>query len=90
MYRVIAEFYDLHDKEHHYGVGDEYPRPGYTPKPERIEFLAGDNTLLGHAVIEAVEGVLEASKETDKEIPAEPAETSKRGRGGRKKGDVSA
>lgn len=58
IYRVIKGFYDLQDPEgrsfHLYNKGDEYPRKGLDPSPERIAFLMSDSTRLLEPVIEEV------------------------------------
>ena len=70
-YRVIKGFYDLEDPEgqsyHLYDKGDEYPRDGLNPAPERIAFLMSDSTKLLEPVIEEV-------PEADEEPAGEPAE----------------
>jgi len=81
-YRVIEGFYDLQDPEgrsyHLYNKGDEYPREGLEPSPERIAFLMSESTRLLKPVIEeAVEGAVEEATEAVEEA-VEPAEKSKR------------
>ena len=72
-YRVIKGFYDLEDPEgqsyHLYDKGDEYPRDGLNPSPERIAFLMSDSTRLLEPVIEEV-------PEANEEPAGEPAENS--------------
>ena len=72
-YRVIKGFYDLEDPEgqsyHLYDKGDEYPRDGLNPSPERIAFLMSDSTRLLEPVIEEV-------PEANEEPAGEPAEDS--------------
>ena len=51
MYRVLCEFFDLEDAQRHYRPGDEYPRAGYEPAPERIAVLSGSGNGLGRPVI---------------------------------------
>ena len=69
-YRVIKGFYDLEDREgqsyHLYDKGDEYPRDGLNPSPERIAFLMSDSTRFLEPVIEEV--VEEAVEETVVEV----------------------
>jgi hypothetical protein len=81
-YRVIEGFYDLQDPEgrsfHLYNKGDEYPREGLEPSPERVAFLMSESTRLLKPVIEeAVEGAVEEATEAVEEA-VEPAEKSKR------------
>lgn len=61
MFRVIKKFADLDDKRHIYQVGDEYPREGYKPSEDRVEFLSSDQNKLGAPVIEFVQDVVEES-----------------------------
>ena len=85
-YRVIEGFYDLQDPEgrsyHLYNKGDEYPREGLEPSPERVAFLMSESTRLLKPVIEeAVEEVVEEAAETVEgavEVVVEPADKPKR------------
>ena len=72
MYRVTTLFADLEDNKHLYHAGDEYPRKGYKPNIERIEFLLSNRNLLGTPVIEQVNA---AKKPETKEVAknAKPA-----------------
>lgn len=54
MYKVVKAFADLQDKEHLYGVGDEYPRAGLEVSKNRIAELEGANNLQGVPLIEKV------------------------------------
>lgn len=54
MYKVIAFFTDLHDKEHPYNVGDTFPRKGITVTPERLAELSGSNNKQGKPLIKEV------------------------------------
>lgn len=54
MYKVIVRFTDLQDKNHVYGIGDEYPRAGYRPSKKRIGELASDKNRRGKPLIEKV------------------------------------
>lgn len=71
MYKVIKHFTDLHDNDHIYNVGDEFPRDGVEVKQERIDELAGSDNKQQTPLIEKVE-VTEAVPETPKE-PKKPA-----------------
>lgn len=62
MFRVIKKFADLDDKRYIYQVGDEYPREGYEPSEDRVEFLSSDQNKLGTPVIEFVQDVKEDSE----------------------------
>lgn len=81
-YRVIEGFYDLQDPEgrsyHLYNKGDEYPREGLEPSPERVAFLMSESTRLLKPVIE--ETVEEEAKTVEGavEVVVEPAEKPKR------------
>lgn len=52
MYKVLRFFNDVLDGLHAYKPGDEYPRKGYTPPPERIANLLGTQNNFGAPVIE--------------------------------------
>ena len=54
-YIVLSEFADLQDNKHVYGIGDEYPRKGYSPTAERIAELSTGRNLLQKPLIKAVE-----------------------------------
>lgn len=62
MYKVIKPFGDLQDAKqtkdgtfyYTYDIGDEYPRQGYTPSPERVEELSGSDNKQGTPLIEEV------------------------------------
>lgn len=81
-YRVIEGFYDLQDPEgksyHLYNKGDEYPREGLEPSPERVAFLMSESTRLLKPVIE--ETVEEEAKTVEGAVEevVEPAEKPKR------------
>jgi len=62
-FTVLISFSDVQDNQHVYGVGDEYPRPGYVASPERIKTLTGSSNTFGRPII--------------REVPKETAETSK-------------
>lgn len=55
MYRVIVSFFDLHDENCRYSVGDAFPRKGLTVTEERLEELAGSKNRLHKPLIEAVQ-----------------------------------
>lgn len=54
MYKVIHEFLDLQDGNHHYKEGDTYPRRGKKAIAERIEELSGDGNKIGTPLIKEV------------------------------------
>lgn len=98
-YIALVRFADLRDKKHIYGAGDEYPRPGYAPSPERIAELTGSKNRMGYPLIKNVdkprfeqdvtrrpEMALEAAAAEDGETLAEAPETARRGRRGRQRG----
>ena len=78
-YTVLSEFADLQDNKHIYGIGDEYPRAGYSPTAERIAELSTGKNLLQKPLIQVVE-----EPEVVQEIVEEPevvVEEPKRKRG---------
>ena len=54
-YTVLSEFADLQDEKHVYGIGDVYPREGYTPTAERVDELCTGKNLLHKPLIQKVE-----------------------------------
>ena len=54
-YKVVKAFADLQDNKHVYGIGDEYPRKGYSPTTERIVELSTGRNLLQKPLIQVVE-----------------------------------
>ena len=78
-YTVLSEFADLQDEKHGYGIGDEYPREGYSPSAERVDELSTGKNLLQKPLIQVVE-----EPEFVQEIEEEPEavlEEPKRKRG---------
>lgn len=65
-YTVLSEFADLQDEKHVYGIGDVYPREGYTPTAERVDELCTGKNLLHKPLIQKVE---------DEVLPHEVEET---------------
>lgn len=55
MYKVIKHFIDLHDNDHSYNVGDNFPREGVKVEKTRIQELAGSDNKQGTPLIELVE-----------------------------------
>ena len=53
-YKVIETFADLQDNKHVYGIGDEYPRKGYSPTAERVDELCTGKNLLHKPLIQLV------------------------------------
>lgn len=68
MYRVIKYFTDLHDDDHPYHVGDEFPRRGIKVTDERLKELSGSDNKQGVPLIEAIE-----KEEPAEETTAAPA-----------------
>ena len=66
-YTVLSEFADLQDEKHVYGIGDVYPREGYTPTAERVDELCTGKNLLHKPLIQKVE---------DEVVPQEVEESS--------------
>lgn len=60
MYRVVAIFADLQDREHVYYPGDAFPRDGAEVSEERLRELSTANNRLGKPLIEKVEKKVEA------------------------------
>lgn len=75
-YTVLSAFADLQDNKHVYGIGDEYPRKGYSPTAERIAELSTGKNLLQKPLIQAVE-----EPKVVQEPEAEVEEKPKRKRG---------
>ena len=53
-YKVIKAFVDLQDNKHVYGIGDEYPRKGYSPTTERVDELATGKNLQHKPLIQLI------------------------------------
>lgn len=59
MLKVIIAFNDLQDDGYFYGMGEVYPRRGYTPTPERVKSLmSADNARR----VPLIEGIYEEPK----------------------------
>lgn len=54
MYKVIHQFLDLKDENHHYKVGDAYPRNGKRASAKRVAELSGSENKIGKPLIEKV------------------------------------
>lgn len=54
MYKAISFFIDLQDNNHHYNVGDTFPRKGMEVTKERLAELAGKDNKQGKPLIELV------------------------------------
>lgn len=65
MYKVIKFFTDLHDADHPYNVGDEFPREGIEVTQERIDELASDRNKQGVPLIEFILDADNVGEETD-------------------------
>lgn len=86
-YRVIEGFYDLEDPEgqsyHLYNKGDEYPREGLEPSPERVAFLMSESTRLLKPVIEkTVEEAVETVEGAVEEVIESVEKPKRRGKRG--------
>ena len=67
MYKVIAYFTDLQDKNHEYNEGDIFPREGVKVTPERFAELAGSENKQHKPLIEkAEEPAKKAAKKAEK------------------------
>lgn len=76
-YTVLSEFADLQDEKHVYGIGDVYPREGYTPTAERVDELCTGKNLLHKPLIQKVEDStheVEKTTEIEEQKPEEIAE----------------
>lgn len=67
MYRVVARFADLQDREHVYYPGDAFPRDGAEVSEERLRELSTADNRLGKPLIEKVEKKVEAPVEDAKD-----------------------
>lgn len=84
MYKVLVMFDDLQDKvptpagsqPWRYFPGDDYPRKGAEPTPERIAELSGENNARGIALIKEVEKPPEEAAEA--EAPIETPKVKRR------------
>ena len=77
MYKVVRDFADKEDNNRNYRAGDVYPREGYTPSLERLEYLSSAKTPINAPVI-----ALTGEKPEKVEIPAEevkPRKTENKG-----------
>lgn len=77
MYKVVRDFADKEDNNRRYNAGDVYPREGYTPSLERLEYLSSAKTPINAPVI-----VLTGEKPEKAEIPVEevkPRKTENKG-----------
>ena len=54
MYKVIYQFLDLQDDNHHYKVGDAFPRNGKKATAKRIAELSGSENKIHRPLIEKV------------------------------------
>ena len=82
MYKVIKYFTDLHDNDHPYHVGDEFPRRGIKVTDERLKELSGSENKQGVPLIEAVEEEEAEEKKTSapaKKTTAKKAASTKGG-----------
>lgn len=81
MYKVIKHFIDLHDNDHSYNVGDNFPREGVKVEKTRIQELAGSDNKQGTPLIELVEEPEEKEpeeKEPEGEEKKTPAKSAKK------------
>ena len=69
-YVVIVTFADLQDERHVYGIGDEYPRKGYSPSAERVAELSTGKNLLHKPLIQKVEEVEEPKRKRGRKTNA--------------------
>ena len=76
MYKVIKHFIDLHDNDHSYNVGDNFPREGVKVEKTRIQELAGSDNKQGTPLIELVDEPEEKEPEGEETTP--PAKSAKK------------
>jgi len=62
-YKVIKFFTDLHDDNHPYSVGDQFPREGIVVSEGRIAELAGSDNKQGCPLIKEVKSRKKKSAE---------------------------
>ena len=79
MFVVLSEFADLQDDKHVYGIGDVYPREGYTPTAERVDELSTGKNILQKPLIQKVEEP-EPQKVEKEPVEAEEQPKKKRAR----------
>ena len=70
---VVKSFKDLQDSNYIYHAGDSFPRKGYKPTAERVNYLLGQN-VKGNVYIkdDAAEPKVETKVETKVEPKDEP------------------
>ena len=78
-YVVIVTFADLQDNNYIYNKGDEYPRNGYSPSPERVDELLTDKNRVKKPLIQLakVRTIVQEQEQVVQEVVEEP---KKRGR----------
>ena len=81
MFTVLSEFADLQDENYVYGIGDEYPRKGYSPTDERVDELCTSKNLLHKPLIQKVEEVVEIEEQPEEVVEEAEEEQPKRKRG---------
>lgn len=90
MYKVIAYFTDLQDKNHEYNVGDIYPREGLEVKPERIAELSGNDNKQRKPLIAKAETETDIEKMKVAELQAYAKEKGIELDGATKKDEILA
>lgn len=71
MFRVIKMFTDLHDGDHLYNVGDEFPREGVEVSVERLAELSSSANLRREPLIEFVEDEINGDDKKNVDEPIE-------------------
>ena len=87
MYEVIQYFTDLQDNNHPYGVGDTFPRNGFTVSQERLDELASDKNRRNIPLIKKVEDKVE--NKVDENFGMNPPEEPKEETKTYKKSDIT-
>lgn len=64
MYLVIRNFTDIEDNNHHYAIGDKYPRKGKRPSKARVEALMNGNNRSGLKLIKEVKSPNKGGKKS--------------------------
>lgn len=77
MYKVIKYFTDLHDNDHPYNVGDEFPREGVEVTEARFAELASDSNRQGVPLIALVEEAPEEPEKEEETVVEEPEKEEK-------------
>ena len=84
MYKVVAEFADMHDNGHIYRVGDTFPHSDMTVSPTRIKELLSTSNRRNMSLIAEVEE-MQVEEKLVEDRASQDDEAPKPKRRGRKK-----